>query len=485
MFSKSLALLAHLSGRLGKRQQFRWGSSRVRGRFYYRFHKPIGKGHWRAYTEHFDKPRTIEARQRLIYNCKPTYKQKKSSLAWIWKLPRIIDGGNTPHEILDGWEIYKHKQPKKVYFYINVLARLVKVSQHSSSTGLACDKRVSVILDEVLKNSRKVINKPRLSFIFASLGAFKHLEKLGRFIQPRKYKDDQLVLLLKAYSLGRLYNPHLIKETLEEIGTRKSTMKTSELVNLLEHVEIFADKLDTRSIALIDSLAKELLNRSLFICQTLIVARVLTKLQSNISEISKEILSRQMKEGILEGKGYRISDLVGILRLLKEDESVARAIKMHVDQFSYEYSTDDLSEIQGILKTVGLHLKNSVEIDESLISIPTERISKFQTYLNLISARPKIPYNLVGIFDRFSDEIATEIVSNNSIKIPREFIKHLEFFEPAEFIKLYDIVKNRWMKKYPEERHWYFYEEHLKLWIEKKRKSEFSKSEWKVVTSLY
>jgi len=73
-------------GRPGRLEHHRFGATKGRGKFYYRFHKIIGKWNWRGYQERFVAPRALENRQRWIPTTQASYTQMRRSKDWYWRL---------------------------------------------------------------------------------------------------------------------------------------------------------------------------------------------------------------------------------------------------------------------------------------------------------------------------------------------------------------------------------------------------------------
>merc|ERR1711971_593126 len=101
----------------GRLQHYRFGCLPVKGRFYYRFHKLIGKWNWRKYKERYVAPRALENRQRWIPGAWASYRQARHSKSWYWRLPSRLADAVTPDEVLEVWIRFRHKLPKKTYHY--------------------------------------------------------------------------------------------------------------------------------------------------------------------------------------------------------------------------------------------------------------------------------------------------------------------------------------------------------------------------------
>jgi len=145
----------------------------VRGRWYYRFHKIIGKWNWRKYTERYVAPSQIENKQRFIPSMYPRYKQARESHDWHWRLPKGLPEATTADEVLEVWISFRHKMPKRTPHYFKVLSRLVEVGGCDS-----VDWRLKFITGRLRSTHRKILNLPRLALIYAQLRVMDGLEHL-------------------------------------------------------------------------------------------------------------------------------------------------------------------------------------------------------------------------------------------------------------------------------------------------------------------
>lgn len=187
---------ARMTGRAGKMQHFRYGVAKMRGRWYYRYHKPIGKANWKGYQERYIRPKDVEAKQRLVFAARPTTQQFKQSISWQWRLPKLLAQATTPNQVLDAWILFRYRQPKKVCHYMMTLRRLVEVGGCEPS-----DWRLQVLLSRMRKSYKRVINVDRLLSNLSSLGLHKEMELVTRFLIPRiaLMKPAQLVTVLDSF----------------------------------------------------------------------------------------------------------------------------------------------------------------------------------------------------------------------------------------------------------------------------------------------
>eukprot|EP00928_Gymnodinium_smaydae_P094784 TRINITY_DN8017_c0_g1_i1.p1 TRINITY_DN8017_c0_g1~~TRINITY_DN8017_c0_g1_i1.p1 ORF type:complete len:641 (+),score=146.68 TRINITY_DN8017_c0_g1_i1:158-2080(+) len=217
--------------RTGRLQHFRFGTDRVKGRWYYRFHKIIGKWTWRKYTERFTAPRALENRQRFIPSVSGNYRQTRESASWLWRLPKALAAATTPDQVLEVWITFRHKVPKRTYHYFKVLKRLVDVGGCDPN-----DWRLRFITSRLHSIHRKVLNLPRLATYYAQLKATKELEHVTRFLYPMlpRYSPQQLVLTAHAFGLARLQDKRLMTEVARLLEPKLADLSPADLVRVTE-----------------------------------------------------------------------------------------------------------------------------------------------------------------------------------------------------------------------------------------------------------
>lgn len=218
-------------GRPGRLQHHIFGCDKPKGRFYYRFHKLIGKWNWRKYTERFIAPRALENRQRLIPSSHASYTQMRQSYSWWWRLPKAIAAATTPEEVLEAWVQFRHKHPKRTYHYFKVLKRLVDVGGCD-----ATDWRLKLITSRLSEMHRKVLNKPRLAKYYAQLRVTDELENLARFLPDMmpKYSPQQLVLTVHAFGLARLQDRRVFIDCARLVEPDLAVLSPSDLIRLAQ-----------------------------------------------------------------------------------------------------------------------------------------------------------------------------------------------------------------------------------------------------------
>eukprot|EP00927_Polykrikos_kofoidii_P059922 TRINITY_DN55012_c0_g1_i1.p1 TRINITY_DN55012_c0_g1~~TRINITY_DN55012_c0_g1_i1.p1 ORF type:complete len:650 (-),score=82.24 TRINITY_DN55012_c0_g1_i1:10-1959(-) len=220
---------AQKRSRSGRLQHYRFGTERVKGRYYYRFHKIIGKWNWRKYTERFIAPRALENRQRFIPTAFGNYRHTKHSYSWLWRLPKELAEATTPDEVLETWIKFRHKLPKKTYHYFKVLKRLVDVGGCE-----ATDWRLKFITSRLHNIHRKILNLPRLAHYYAQLKVHSELGHVCRFLYPmlHKYEPRQLALIPHAYAIAGLQDKRLLSDVAGLLESKLEKLSPAEIVRL-------------------------------------------------------------------------------------------------------------------------------------------------------------------------------------------------------------------------------------------------------------
>mmetsp|Transcript_31591 Transcript_31591/g.87132 ORF Transcript_31591/g.87132 Transcript_31591/m.87132 type:complete len:661 (+) Transcript_31591:117-2099(+) len=217
--------------RSGRLQHFLFGTDKVKGRWYYRFHKIVGKWNWRKYRERYVAPRAIENRQRLTPSMHATYTQVRHSYSWYWRLPRGLADATTANEVLETWIQFRHKLPKKTYHYFKVLKRLTDVGGCDGS-----DWRLMFITSRLHRIHRKVLNLPRLANFYAQLRVIDELEHLTRFLYPMlpKYSPQQLALTAHAFGTARLQDKRIFSDVARLLDPQLDVLSPTEVVRLVQ-----------------------------------------------------------------------------------------------------------------------------------------------------------------------------------------------------------------------------------------------------------
>jgi hypothetical protein len=247
---------ARMTGRAGKLQHFRYGVSKVRGRWYYRYHKPIGRANWKGYQERYLKPKDVEAKQRLVFAPKATSKQLKQSLSWQWRLPRMLAAATSPNQVLDAWVLFRYRHPKKMYHYMMTLKRLVKVGGCEPT-----DWRLKVLLHRMRSGYRRIIGVDVFAQYLSRLNQVEELEYFTRFLRPHinNMNPSQLQTVLKAFADCHLRDPKLIGKIVRRFRVHGSSGLSHE-----------------NKIAIIQSLGATGIKQSVFVSEL-----VLSLLKSN------------------------------------------------------------------------------------------------------------------------------------------------------------------------------------------------------------
>lgn len=219
------------ASRHGRLEHFRFGTLPVKGRYYYRFHKLIGKWNWRKYKERYVAPRALENRQRWIPGAWASYRQARHNKSWYWRLPAGLADAVTSDEVLEVWIKFRHKLPKRTYHYFKVMSRLSEVG--------GCDPgdwRLKFITSRLRGIHRKVLNLPRLAKYYAELSATQELEHMSRFLYPMlpKYPARQLALTVHAFGLAKMQDKRLFVDVARLLEPKLAALSPTELVQVAQ-----------------------------------------------------------------------------------------------------------------------------------------------------------------------------------------------------------------------------------------------------------
>mmetsp|Transcript_18140 Transcript_18140/g.50422 ORF Transcript_18140/g.50422 Transcript_18140/m.50422 type:complete len:609 (+) Transcript_18140:147-1973(+) len=218
-------------GRPGRLQHHIFGCDKAKGRYYYRFHKLIGKWNWRKYKERYIAPRALENRQRWIPTPHATYSMMRHSYSWYWRLPKAIAAATTPDEVLEAWIKFRHKHPKKTFHYFKVLKRLIDVGGSDPT-----DWRLKFITSRLHNIHRKILNLPRLAKYYAQLRVIDELEHMSNFLPKmlHKYSPQQLVLTAHSFGSARLQDKFIFAEVAKHVEPQLAAVSPSDLVRLAQ-----------------------------------------------------------------------------------------------------------------------------------------------------------------------------------------------------------------------------------------------------------
>ena len=305
-FGGSIRSFARMTGRAGKLQHFRYGVSKVRGRWYYRYHKPIGRANWKGYQERYLKPKDVEAKQRLVFAPKATSKQQKQAISWQWRLPKLLAQATTPNQVLDAWILFRYRQPKRLSHFMMTLRRLVEVG--------GCDKtdwRLQVLLSRMRKSYKRVISVDVLLRYFSQLKLYKEMERITRFLKTEipLMKPPQLVSLLDSFAACRLRDTHVAGICSRYIRRNLSELATGDLIRIIASL----GAMEIRSSNFIHEILNELLKRELSLIQfqDLLVATS----EARIRDYTLiEVVSRKCFHELEHGEASEI--VINILREL-------------------------------------------------------------------------------------------------------------------------------------------------------------------------
>lgn len=197
---------------------------------YYRFHKRVGKGSWVKYIERYQLPRSIENTQRLVFNYRPTFSEKKLSCSWLWNLPKKIALATTTDEVLNVWAYYRHKR-KKAYHFLQVLKRLVELGNCSTT-----DWRFQLITSRIENKINTFLNLPRICFYLGRLKATATLQDITKMLKCRLhgYLPHQLLLILKGFACCHLQDKHLFNQIRDILKPQVETLSFYYLSSIIE-----------------------------------------------------------------------------------------------------------------------------------------------------------------------------------------------------------------------------------------------------------
>lgn len=219
------------NSRHGRTEHHKFGQTRTRGRWYYRFHKQIGKANWRKYVERFIAPRKIENTQRFRPTPFATYRMSRHSHSWYWRLPKSIADATTADEVLTAWIQFRHKLPKKTYHHFKVLKRLVDVGGCD-----AADWRFRFITSRLHSIHYKVLNLPRLLHYYSLLRARHEMETAVKFVYKMipRYTNPQVCLTAQAFGHAKIQDKYLFGTVASALGSKMETVSARDLVRLAQ-----------------------------------------------------------------------------------------------------------------------------------------------------------------------------------------------------------------------------------------------------------
>ena len=251
---------ARMTGRAGKMQHFRYGVGKVRGRWYYRYHKPIGRANWKGYQERYIPPKDVEAKQRLVFAPKPTTSQLRKSISWEWRLPKLLAQATTSNQLLDAWILFRYRHPKRMCHYMMALRRLVELGGCDPS-----DWRLRVLLSRMRRGYKRIINYDILLRYMSSLYLYQEMERVSRFLKPRvkDMKPQQLVSVLNSFGKVHLRDPAIAGLCSRYIRRHVPSLSSDDLVNTVQSL----GKLEIRNSVLLTCVFSELSRRELNLCQ--------------------------------------------------------------------------------------------------------------------------------------------------------------------------------------------------------------------------
>jgi hypothetical protein len=368
MLHQQTRSFARMTGRAGKLQHFRYGVAKVRGRWYYRYHKPIGRANWKGYQERYIRPKDLEAKQRLVFAPRPTSKQLRDSVSWEWRLPKMLAQATTPNQVLDAWILFRYRQPKRVSHYMMTLQRLVDLGGCEPT-----DWRLHVLLSRLRTGYKRVINPDKLVRIFSVLGLHKEMERFTRFLKPklRTMKTGQLVSVLDSFGNAQLRDPSVVGLCLRYMRGDLPKMSSDDIISIIQAL----GSLEIRNSHFVAHATKNLMNRTMSLVQ---MRNLLAATRQ--ARVRDYVLIELVTLGVRKGLSQKIHSQVicGIIRelsLLKiQDEELFTEVLTAYNPENVPLSSliDLTVACAGLVDTVLL----TPVIDELVDSIPLIRSKK-------------------------------------------------------------------------------------------------------------
>ena len=289
----SLRSFARMTGSAGRMQHFRYGVAKTRGRWYYRYHKPIGKANWKGYQERYIRPKDVEAKQRLVFAPRATTKQHKQSISWEWRLPKLLAQATTPNQVLDAWILFRYRQPKRVCHYMMTLRRLVEVGGCEQT-----DWRLQVLISRFRKSYKRVINHDILLRYLSDLRLYKEMELLTRFLKPRipLMKSNQLVSVMKSFGNCRLRDAAIAGACRRYIRKDMQTLSSDDLISVISST----GEMELRNSNFVEEILLGILKRPLTLnqFQSLLAATRSAKVRDyTLIELAADACHRALEEG--------------------------------------------------------------------------------------------------------------------------------------------------------------------------------------------
>jgi hypothetical protein len=247
---------ARMTGRAGKLQHFRYGVSKVRGRWYYRYHKPIGRANWKAYQERYIRPKDVEAKQRLVFAPKATTRQLKQSLSWQWRLPKLLAASTTPNQVLDAWILFRYRNPKKVHHFMETLKRLDALGGCDPT-----DWRFQILLSRLRRVYKRVTRVDHLVKYLARLNLHSEMERLTGILIQRipDLNLAQQISILESFGIARLRDTQVAGLLVRHIRRKADCMSTSDKIQVISSL----GQMDVRQTVLVSEWVDDILSSTL------------------------------------------------------------------------------------------------------------------------------------------------------------------------------------------------------------------------------
>ncbi|KAL8275431.1 hypothetical protein Esti_000643 [Eimeria stiedai] len=199
--------------------------------FYYRFHKPIGKGRFSRYQEFYQKPRSLESTQRLLFNYEAPFAAAKASGLRALRLRKKLAASTNPQQLLHVLEAYRHMRPWTCFMLLLALDRLVALGGCDPT-----DFRFRTLCRNILKAAKRFQNLPRVCWLLSQLRATGAVDALSRHLKPQVplLYPQQLAVAAAAFGAVRLQHKCLLESIAAAATPYLSEMQAGDLLKLLQ-----------------------------------------------------------------------------------------------------------------------------------------------------------------------------------------------------------------------------------------------------------
>ncbi|KAF4652710.1 hypothetical protein FOL47_010896 [Perkinsus chesapeaki] len=414
---------AGVQGTMGSyAKAFRWGSQRKKGRWYYRYHKPLGHGNWQKYIERYETPRELESRQRLVFSTRADYRTYKQAISWQWKLPKAIAEATTVDEVLDAWMLYRHRRFKQHHHFFKVLQRLVEVQGANGHVNTS-DWRLAFITKKLRGRTKQIVNTPRLARLYSRLGSGDHMwfmvEKCTRYLARedmlRRYKPYQLVWIADAWGSCRLRDTYLFNRLARYLSRVVPQLSSDQLITVL----VAYGRCEVTHTVLVGKILSQLLTRKLSVQQHADIVSALALLRVQ-DYTALEMASHAAVNAINTGVGYSTEDLCRIAdahsTLKVNDIKLMQNLLAHARDHGYDWSPLNLAKLGQCAAPVVASDKKAfaVMLDELNMYVPImESLEEITAAANFAYLHQRYhPQALDG------NKLCTSLVEKLALRVP-------------------------------------------------------------------